>query len=114
MAILRLFNESDTVTYDEIAEATKLNKETLDPSVAIMLKAKVLTSSPEGAGQDSGTTYKLNLGFKNKKVKVNLNITIKAEAKQEIEETHKTIEEDRKMLIQVRRLSRRAFQDMLC
>ncbi|KAF1345256.1 Cullin [Delphinella strobiligena] len=100
MAILLLFNESDTITYDEIAEVTTLSKETLDPSIAIMLKAKVLTASPEGAGQESGTTYKLNYGFKNKKLKVNLNISIKAEVKQEIEETHKTIEEDRKMLIQ--------------
>lgn len=103
MAILLLFNESEIVSYDEITDATKLNKETLDPSIAIMLKAKVLTAQPEGAGQESGTSYKLNHGFKNKKVKVNLNITIKAEQKQEIDDTHKTIEEDRKMLIQVRK-----------
>ena len=101
MGILLLFNDSETVTYDDIAESTKLNKETLDPSIAIMVKAKVISSSPDGAGQDSGTTYSLNHGFKNKKVKVNLNIAIKAEQKQEVEDTHKTIEEDRKMLIQV-------------
>lgn len=107
MGILLLFNESDTVTYDEMVESTKLNKETLDPSVAIMIKAKVLTMSPEGAGNESGTTYKLNHGFKNKKLKINLNITIKAEQKQDIEDTHKTIEEDRKMLIQVSQANRR-------
>jgi cullin 1 len=101
MAILLLFNDSETVSYDEIAEATKLNKDTLDPSVAIMLKARVLTAKPDGAGQASGTTYTLNHGFKNKKLKVNLNIAIKSEQKQEVEETHKTIEEDRKMLMQV-------------
>ncbi|TKX20433.1 cullin-like protein 4 [Elsinoe australis] len=100
MAILLLFNSSDNVTYDEMAEATKLNKETLDPSIAIMIKAKIFLPQPEGAGQESGTTYKLNHGFKNKKMKVNLNIAIKAEQKQEVEDTHKTIEEDRKMLMQ--------------
>ena len=73
----------------------------LDPSIAIMVKAKVITPKPEGAGQESGTTYALNYGFKNKKIKVNLNIAIKAEQKQEVEDTHKTIEEDRKMLMQV-------------
>lgn len=103
MAILLLFNDSDTVSYDDIAEATKLQKETLDPSLGIMLKARLITASPEGAPTtQSGTSYTLNHGFKNKKLKVNLNVTIKAEQKQEAEDTHKTIEEDRKMLMQVR------------
>jgi len=101
MAILLLFNNNEQVSYDEIAEATKCNKETLDPSIAIMLKAKVLQPQPENGGTESGVTYKLNHGFKNKKLKVNLNIAIKSEQKQDIEDTHKTIEEDRKMLIQV-------------
>ncbi|TKA80670.1 hypothetical protein B0A49_00811 [Cryomyces minteri] len=100
MAILMLFNEATSVTYDEIIETTKLNKETVDPSIAIMLKARVLNASPEGAKQESGTTYTLNYSFKHKKVKLNLNVTIKTEAKQEAEETHKTIEEDRKLLMQ--------------
>ena len=101
MAILLLFNDSDVVTYDDITAATKCTKETLDPSIAIMVKARVIIPEPEGGGQESGTSYKLNYNFKNKKVKVNLNISIKAEAKQDVEDTHKTIEEDRKMLMQV-------------
>ncbi|KAK6439551.1 ubiquitin ligase (cullin) of SCF [Oleoguttula sp. CCFEE 5521] len=99
MAILLLFNDSDSVTYDEIAATTILAKETLDPSIGIMLKARVLTAVPEGK-TEPGTTYSLNYSFKHKKTKVNLNIAIKAEQKQEAEETHKTIEEDRKMLMQ--------------
>ncbi|KAK4541634.1 hypothetical protein LTR36_007778 [Oleoguttula mirabilis] len=100
MAILLLFNDSDTVSYDDMANTTMLQKETLDPSLGIILKAKVLTASPEGAPPQSGTTYTLNHGFKSKKLKVNLNMAIKAEQKQEAEDTHKTIEEDRKMLMQ--------------
>ncbi|EME47496.1 hypothetical protein DOTSEDRAFT_69438 [Dothistroma septosporum NZE10] len=100
MAILLMFNDSDTVSYDEFSEITSLAKETLDPSIGIMIKAKVLTASPEGASPQSGTAYSLNQGFKNKKLKVNLNVAIKAEQKQEAEDTHKTIEEDRKMLMQ--------------
>ncbi|KAK3706381.1 ubiquitin ligase (cullin) of SCF [Vermiconidia calcicola] len=100
MAILLMFNDSDTIQYDDIANVTMLQKETLDPSLGIMLKAKVITSSPEGASMQSGTSYTLNHGFKNKKVKVNLNVAIKSEQKQEAEDTHKTIEEDRKMLMQ--------------
>jgi len=102
MAILLLFNEADAVSYDDIATSTMLQKETLDPSLGIMLKAKVIIASPEGAPPQSGTTYSLNYNFKSKKLKVNLNVAIKAEQKQEAEDTHKTIEEDRKMLMQVR------------
>ena len=100
MAIMLLFNDSDTVSYDDIAESTKLNKETLDPSLGVFIKAKVLLAQPEGAKPESGTSYKLNTGFKTKKVKMNLNIGIKSEQKAEAEDTHKTIEEDRKLLIQ--------------
>jgi cullin 1 len=60
-----------------------------------------LLAQPEGAKPESGTTYKLNTGFKTKKVKMNLNIGIKSEQKAEAEDTHKTIEEDRKLLMQV-------------
>ncbi|KAF2231085.1 Cullin [Viridothelium virens] len=100
MAILLLFNDQDSVSYDEMAAGTSLAKETLDPSIAIMVKAKVLNVEPADGKTESGTAYSLNYGFKNKKVKVNLNIGIKSEQKQEVEDTHKTIEEDRKLLIQ--------------
>ena len=101
MAILLLFNDSDTVTYDDMQRATALSAEYLDPSLGVFVKAKVLNPSPENAKPESGTSYSLNHNFKNKKIKVNLNINVKSEAKQEVEDTHKTIEEDRKLLMQV-------------
>ena len=101
MAVLLLFNEQDSVSYDEIVAGTALVKETLDPSIAILVKAKILNTEPADGPTESGTIYNLNHGFKSKKVKMNLNIAIKSEQKQEVEDTHKTIEEDRKLLIQV-------------
>ncbi|KAK7518103.1 cullin-2 [Phyllosticta citriasiana] len=100
MAILLLFNDTDSLSYEDIQEATKLDAATLDPSVAVCLKAKVLTISPDNAKPGPGTKFNLNHGFKNKKLKLNLNIGIKSEQKQEVEDTHKTIEEDRKLLMQ--------------
>lgn len=101
MAILLLFNESDSYTYDDIAKATQLNAEALDPALTIMLKAKVLLSSPESDKASPGMTFRLNYDFISKKLRVNLNIAVKSEAKQEAVDTHKTIEEDRKLLMQV-------------
>ena len=101
MGILLLFNEADTLTYSDIQKATTLASEILDPNLSILLKAKVLLASPEGAKPEPSTTFSLNYNFKNKKVKVNLNIQIKSEQKVETDDTHKTIEEDRKLLLQV-------------
>ncbi|KAJ5578272.1 cullin-1 [Penicillium hispanicum] len=100
MGILLLFNESDTLSYSDIQKATTLAPEILDPNLSILLKAKVLLASPEGAKPEPSTTFSLNYNFKNKKIKVNLNIQIKSEQKVESDDTHKTIEEDRKLLLQ--------------
>ncbi len=101
MAILLLFNDADTITYEDAQRATALNADNLDASLGVFVKAKVLNAVPENGKPEVGTSYTLNYNFKNKKVKVNLNITVKSETKQEAEDTHKTIEEDRKLLMQV-------------
>jgi cullin 1 len=100
MGVLLMFNERDVVSYDDMAVTTALGKETLDPSLGIMVKAKVIIPEPADAKPESGTSYRLNYNFKSKKLKVPLMITVKSETKAEAEETHKTIEEDRKLLIQ--------------
>ncbi|KAJ5915726.1 cullin-1 [Penicillium verhagenii] len=100
MGILLLFNESDALSYSQIQEATTLAPDILDPNLAIFIKAKVLLAGPDGAKPEPTTTYTLNTNFKNKKVKINLNVQIKSEQKVESEDTHKTIEEDRKLLLQ--------------
>lgn len=100
MAILLLFNEKDHQTYDDIASTTQLNSEALDPSLSILCKAKVLLMKPDGK-IGPGSNFALNYDFKSKKLRVNLNVGMKSETKQEEQETNKTIEEDRKLLLQV-------------
>jgi cullin 1 len=101
MAVLLLFNDSEKLDYDDIRDLTSLTDETLDPVLGILCKARVLLSNPEEGKPEPGTSYTLNTNFKNKKVKVNLNIQVKSEQKHEAEDTHKTIEEDRKLVLQV-------------
>ncbi|KAE8444503.1 hypothetical protein EG329_000487 [Mollisiaceae sp. DMI_Dod_QoI] len=100
MAILLLFNESDKNSYDDIVKATQLQADVLDPALGIFLKAKVLNMTPEGDKPGPGKMFSLNYDFKSKKIRVNLNIAVKSEQKQEVDDTHKTIEEDRKLLMQ--------------
>ncbi len=101
IAILLLFNNSEVVTYEEMEKGTGLQREILDPSLGVFLKAKVLLTEPEGEKVAPGTKFVVNTNFKAKKVRVNLNFQVKSEQKQEAEDTHKTIEEDRKLLMQV-------------
>jgi cullin 1 len=101
MAILLLFNESDKNSYDDIVKATQLQADVLDPALGIFVKAKVLNMSPDGDKPGPGKMFSLNYDFKSKKIRINLNIAVKSEQKQEVEDTHKTIEEDRKLLMQV-------------
>jgi cullin 1 len=99
MAILLLFNDKDTNTYEDLVTATQLNTDVLDQALAVILKAKVLLMSG-GEKPKAGTTFRLNYDFKSKKIRVNLNIGGVKEAKQEEVETNKTIEEDRKLVLQ--------------
>ncbi|EGE09399.1 hypothetical protein TEQG_08300 [Trichophyton equinum CBS 127.97] len=100
MGILLLYNDSDVFEYSEIEKATALSPDVLDPNLGIFIKAKVLIPSPENAKPGPGTSYALNYHFKAKKIKVNLNIQVKSEQKHEAEDTHKTVEEDRKLVLQ--------------
>lgn len=100
MAILVLFNEVDKLSYAEIRQSTTLTDEVLEPTLAILCKARVILQTPDTA-KPQDASFALNYNFRSKKVKVNLNIQVKSEQKHEAEDTHKTIEEDRKLLLQV-------------
>jgi cullin 1 len=96
MGLLLPFNNATSIAFDELLQITGLNEDSLVAQLALLCKAKVLVeSSPDSK------KYDLNMDFKSKKVKINLNIAIKSETKAEVDETHKTIEKDRELVIQV-------------
>ncbi|KAH6912520.1 Cullin-1 [Coprinopsis sp. MPI-PUGE-AT-0042] len=100
-AILTQYNRNDTLSVDELVAATSIPKDYLSQVLSVLVKAKVLIN-------EEAEQYDLNPGFKSKKIRVNLNLPIKSETKAESQEVLKTVDEDRKYVIQatiVRRLS---------
>ncbi|KAF9975240.1 hypothetical protein BGZ73_001176 [Actinomortierella ambigua] len=100
MGILLQYNNALSYTLEELQTQTNLNMDQLAGALGILVKAKVLLLEGGSSVGESGSRYELNTDFKSKKVRVNLNLPLKAEQKVETEETHKTIEEDRKLLMQ--------------
>ncbi|KAF5338983.1 hypothetical protein D9611_008772 [Ephemerocybe angulata] len=92
-AILLQYNRNDTLSLEELFVATSIPKEHLVQVLALLVKAKVLANEEK-------EQYDLNPNFKSKKIRVNLNQPIKAETRAESTEVLKTVDEDRKYVIQ--------------
>jgi len=117
MAVLLQFNEQLSATVQQIQTNTGINQDQLIQIIQILLKAKILTSTDDEANINDASVLELFEGYKNKKLRININIPLKQEQKIEHENTQKYIEEDRKMEIQaaiVRIMkTRKVYQHML-
>lgn len=91
-AVLLLFNVHSVLTQDEIAAATRIEPSVLQAALIPLVKMKVLHLLDD--------SYSLNMDFKAKKVRVNLNLPVRTEQKVESAEVAKTVNEDRKVLLQ--------------
>ncbi|KAF9463083.1 Cullin [Collybia nuda] len=93
MAVLLQYNRNDTLSLEELFNATSITKELLTQVLALLVKAKILIN-------EESDQYDLNPNFKSKKIRVNLNLPIKAEVKAESSDVLKAVDEDRKYVIQ--------------
>uniref|UniRef100_A0A1I7ZVI1 CULLIN_2 domain-containing protein n=1 Tax=Steinernema glaseri TaxID=37863 RepID=A0A1I7ZVI1_9BILA len=106
MAVILKFNDSLTHTFGTLKDDTNLSKEATLSVVASLVKCDLLRLAncakfDPHAITDS-TELTLNENFTNKKLKVDLTRLQmgKMEAKQESDQMEKTVDEDRKMIIQ--------------
>jgi len=103
MAVLLMYNDQDSYTVEQIHQHTQIKMELLQQVLGILLKIRILNSDKPAANCseiDFAANIRLYKDYKNKKLRVNINVPMKTEQKQEQEQTHKFIEEDRKLLIQ--------------
>ncbi|KAJ1591174.1 hypothetical protein NDA11_006788 [Ustilago hordei] len=94
-AVLLQFNTNDSLTQAQLQQATGLNDATIKPVLAMLSKAKVL--QPSSSDEDA---FELNPNFRSKKLRVNLNLPIKSEQRVESNDVLKTVDEDRRLLLQ--------------
>ncbi|CAC5381571.1 CUL2 [Mytilus coruscus] len=97
MAILLLFNSSDSLKLSDIMEHTKLSEAELKKQLQTLTETKIVVLEDD-ASLDSALT--LNFNYNNKRTKFKITSASQKETPQEIEQTHNAVDEDRKMYLQ--------------
>ena len=98
MSILLLFEKSDSLSYNELKNATKISDDQFPRHVQSLIDATLLKCSTKELTDES--VIGLNMKYSNKRTKFRIAGTVQKETPQEVEQTHHAVEEDRKMYLQ--------------
>ncbi|GFR09432.1 cullin-1 [Trichonephila clavata] len=99
MAVLLQFNSQSTLSFTQLEESTAIRSDILQQVLQALIKLKLLKDANDNLITPA-SSIALCTGYRNKKLKVNINVPIKSEMKSEQETVHRHVEEDRKLLIQ--------------
>jgi cullin 1 len=101
MGILLLFNDRDELTTEDMQGSSQLTEAALKATLMSLVKTKVLNMDVKDATEiTKSNKFTLNRGFKSKRAKVLINVPIREAIDKESDDTHKVVEEDRKLQIQ--------------
>lgn len=109
LSILFQFNHRDSLTFGELQTNTMIEKDKLDQLVKQLVTFNVLALSKLSTNGATGIkdievqltdTVQLNLNYSNRKIRVNLALPLKSESKQETEQAHQSVKDDRMLVIQ--------------
>jgi cullin 1 len=100
--VILLFNDRDLYTMRELLTATALTEEILVQILQIFLKMKLLISSSGNPTEALTPDTELSLfkEYKNKKLRVNINVPLRYETKVEEDRTKSSVDEERKYVLQ--------------
>jgi len=100
MAVLLSFNGSDSLSFENLLNSTNLKESELKRTLESLVESKLLDVNPLDNDYTSAHQFTLNKNFTNKRLKLKLTGALQKETKQENEQTHKGIEDDRKLFLQ--------------
>lgn len=101
MAILLMFESVDSISGRELMDATKLNAEHFQKYMTSLIECKLLQSNSTGDTFQPSTVFSLNFDYSNKRTKLRITAAVQKETVQETEQTHSSVDEDRKLYLQV-------------
>lgn len=100
MALLLPFEAADSLAVRDLQEATRLSHDQLLRQLQGLLDARLLLCTQEGPLTPS-TVLELNKSYSNKRTKFKITAVVQKEAaQQELEQTHSSVDEDRKLYLQ--------------
>ncbi|XP_014262650.1 cullin-2 [Cimex lectularius] len=98
MAILLLFENSDSFTCEEIQSTLQLNSDQFNKHITSLIDCKLLLCSSENITAE--TTLTLNKDYSNKRTRLRISTAMQKETPQEMEQTVTAVDEDRKLYLQ--------------